>query len=77
MSGVKLYKVKVKSTGKIIFVYKLLLGGYCDSNDHTTPYAEANLEFIDNDNNNDNTKEQDKPNKVFRFKDEDNEDEDI
>lgn len=47
-----IFRVKVKSTGKLITVYKLLLGGYCDANNHTTTYAEANLEFLDNDANN-------------------------
>lgn len=49
-----LFRVKVKSTGKIIMVYKLVLGGYCNSENHTTTYAESNLEFLDNDENNNN-----------------------
>jgi len=48
-----LYRARVKSTGKIITVYKLLLGGYCDATNHTTTYASANLDFLDKDNNND------------------------
>ena len=59
-----LFRVKVKSTGKLITVYKLLLGGYCDANNHTTTYAEANLEFIDNDNDNKNNDLE----KIERFK---------
>lgn len=58
-----LFRVKVKSTGKLIMVYKLLLGGYCDANNHTTTYAEANLEFLDKDNNDNNDFE-----KIDRFK---------
>jgi hypothetical protein len=55
-----LFRVKVKSTGKIIMVYKLLLGGYCDANNHTTTYAEANLEFLDNNENNNDFEKIDK-----------------
>jgi len=55
-----LFRVKVKSTGKIIMVYKLLLGGFCDANNHTTTYAEANLEFLDNDENNNDFEKIDK-----------------
>ena len=43
----KLYRVKIKSTGKVINVYELLLGGYCDANNHTTSYAKDNLEFLE------------------------------
>lgn len=65
MKSTKLYKVKLKSSGKIMLVYKLLIGGYCDSIDHKTAYAEQNLEFLDKD---ENTNEHGKSNKVFRFK---------
>lgn len=57
-----LFRVKVKSTGKLIMVYKLVLGGYCDANDHTTTYAESNLEFLDNDKDNNDFE------KIDRFK---------
>ena len=53
MNNVKLYRVKVKSSGKILTVYKLVLGGYCDSSNHTTSYSEENLIFLEetDDNN--------------------------
>lgn len=46
MSKENLYRVRVKSTGKVITVYDLFLGGYCDTGNHTTSYAKDNLEFI-------------------------------
>jgi len=56
MSKENLYRVKVKSTGKVITVYELLLGGYCDAKNHTTSYSKDSLEFLYEDNNNNNIK---------------------
>jgi len=37
---------KIKSSGKTVYVYALLLGGWCDSADHQTTYEDYQLEFL-------------------------------
>lgn len=43
----KTRKAKVKATGKIIEVYRLQRGNWCDYADCTTEYKEEDLQFID------------------------------
>lgn len=40
-------KAKILSTGKIVYVYKLLLGGWCSADDHETSYLESQLEILE------------------------------
>lgn len=40
-------RAKIKATGKTIYVYKLLLGGWCDVNDHETTYLDSQLEILE------------------------------
>lgn len=49
------FRVRVKSDDRVILVYKLLLGGYCNAHDHKTTYHESNLEFLGEANKNDST----------------------
>jgi len=42
-----LRRAKIKSSGLTVYVYALLLGGWCDSADHQTSYLDNQLEFID------------------------------
>jgi hypothetical protein len=46
MSIGKIYMAKIKSTGRVVPVYKLLLGGYCNADDHTTGYSEWDVEIL-------------------------------
>lgn len=41
------FRVRVKSDDRVVLVYKLLLGGYCNAHDHKTTYHESNLEFLE------------------------------
>jgi|JI9StandDraft_1071089.scaffolds.fasta_scaffold57192_4 hypothetical protein len=48
------FRVRVKSDDRVVLVYKLLLGGYCNAHDHSTVYNENNLEFLEGNDNNKN-----------------------
>ncbi len=39
-------KAKLRSNGRIVEVYRLQSGGWCDFSDCTTKYHESQLEFI-------------------------------
>lgn len=41
----KLYRATLRGTGKTVVVYKLLLGGYCNANDHTTTYQDTQIKI--------------------------------
>jgi len=41
-------RARVKLTQKVVYVYALYLGGWCDSSDHQTSYSDEQLEFLDN-----------------------------
>lgn len=43
----KLYRCTKRGSGKPVVVYKLLLGGYCDANDHTTTYDDKDIKIIE------------------------------
>ena len=37
---------KIKATGKTVYVYALLLGGWCDTSDYQTTYTDNQLEIL-------------------------------
>jgi hypothetical protein len=37
---------RIKSTGKVVYVYALLLGGWCDTADYQTSYTDEQLEIL-------------------------------
>ena len=41
-----LVRAKVIATQRIVYVYKLIEGGWCDSADYETSYSDNQLEFI-------------------------------
>lgn len=43
----KTRKAKVKATGQIVEVYRLLRGGWCNNADCKTEYKEEDLQFLD------------------------------